>query len=67
MTEQPQTHAPDDRLLTPAEVADLFRITTKALARWADAGFLDAVRLPGRHRRYREAEVRLRLETGWPQ
>lgn len=45
-------------LLTPAEVATLFRVDPKTVTRWATAGKLDAIRTLGGHRRYRESEVR---------
>lgn len=50
-----------DALLTPAEVAALFRVDPKTVTRWADAGKLTAIRTLGGHRRYREAEVRALL------
>ncbi len=46
-----------DRLLTPAEVASMFRVDPKTVTRWARDGRLTAVRTLGGHRRYREAEV----------
>jgi excisionase family DNA binding protein len=45
-------------LLTPAEVATLFRVDPKTVTRWAKAGRLTSIRTLGGHRRYREAEVR---------
>jgi excisionase family DNA binding protein len=45
-------------LLTPAEVAALFRVDPKTVTRWAKSGKLTAIRTLGGHRRYREAEVR---------
>ena len=45
-------------LLTPAEVAQLFRVDPKTVYRWAKAGKLTSIRTLGGHRRYREAEVR---------
>ncbi|MGH9194883.1 MAG: BldC family transcriptional regulator [Acidimicrobiia bacterium] len=48
-------------LLTPAEVAALFRVDPKTVTRWAKAGKLSAIRTLGGHRRYREAEVRHHL------
>jgi excisionase family DNA binding protein len=48
-------------LLTPAEVATIFRVARKTVTRWAKAGKLASVRTPGNHRRYREAEVRALL------
>ena len=44
-------------LMTPAEVAALFRVDPKTVTRWADAGKLNAVRTLGGHRRYRQDEV----------
>jgi excisionase family DNA binding protein len=44
-------------LLTPAEVAELFRVDPKTVTRWARAGLLDAIRTLGGHRPYRRAEV----------
>ena len=44
-------------LMTPAEVAALFRVDPKTVTRWADAGKMTAVRTLGGHRRYRADEV----------
>ncbi|WP_345475218.1 helix-turn-helix domain-containing protein [Actinoallomurus oryzae] len=49
---------PDDELLTPREVAELFGVRTTTIARWAREGRLDPFRTPGGHRRYRRASVR---------
>jgi excisionase family DNA binding protein len=49
-------------LLTPAEVAALFRVDPKTVTRWAKAGKLSAIRTLGGHRRYRAAEVYALLE-----
>jgi excisionase family DNA binding protein len=53
--------ASQDALLTPSEVASLFRVDPKTVTRWAKAGKLNAVRTLGGHRRYRESEVRALL------
>ena len=45
-------------LLTPAEVAKLFRVDPKTVTRWAKAGKLTAIRTLGGHRRYRQSEIR---------
>jgi excisionase family DNA binding protein len=50
-----------DRLLTPGEVAQLFRVDPKTVTRWAAAGRISSIRTPGGHRRFREAEVRALL------
>ncbi|NYG07089.1 excisionase family DNA binding protein [Phycicoccus badiiscoriae] len=50
-----------EKLLTPAEVASLFRVDPKTVTRWAKAGKLNSIRTLGGHRRYREVEVRALL------
>lgn len=52
----------EDVLLTPAEVAALFRVDPKTVTRWAKAGKLSSIRTLGGHRRYRADEVRRFLE-----
>lgn len=46
-----------DALLTPSEVAALFRVDPKTVTRWAKAGKLTSIRTLGGHRRYRAGEV----------
>ncbi|WP_149264241.1 BldC family transcriptional regulator [Actinomadura sp. K4S16] len=46
-----------DELLTPAEVATMFRVDPKTVTRWAKAGKLTSIRTLGGHRRYRKDEV----------
>jgi excisionase family DNA binding protein len=53
-------------LLTPAEVATMFRVDPKTVTRWAKAGKLTSIRTLGGHRRYRESEVRALLGTEIP-
>jgi excisionase family DNA binding protein len=56
-------HRPESEpLLTPSEVATLFRVDPKTVTRWAKAGKLTSIRTLGGHRRYRESEVRSLLE-----
>ncbi|WP_026453633.1 BldC family transcriptional regulator [Saccharomonospora iraqiensis] len=50
------------RLLTPGEVAALFRVDPKTVTRWATAGRIGSIRTPGGHRRFRESEVNQLLE-----
>jgi excisionase family DNA binding protein len=50
-------------LLTPSEVANLFRVDPKTVTRWAKAGKLTAVRTLGGHRRYRSSEVNALLNS----
>ena len=52
-----------ETLLTPAEVASLFRVNPKTVTRWAKAGKLTAVRTLGGHRRYRQSEVQSLLNS----
>ncbi len=60
------TRIPDaEALLTPAEVATMFRVDPKTVTRWAKSGKLTSIRTLGGHRRYREAEVRALL-AGFP-
>ncbi|HEV2376949.1 MAG TPA: BldC family transcriptional regulator [Streptosporangiaceae bacterium] len=52
----------EGRLLTPSEVAALFRVDPKTVTRWAQQGKIRSIRTLGGHRRYREAEVQAFLE-----
>jgi excisionase family DNA binding protein len=54
----------ETKLLTPAEVANTFRVDPKTVTRWAKAGKLTAIRTLGGHRRYLEVEVKALLESG---
>lgn len=61
------THSSEtEALLTPSEVATLFRVDPKTVTRWAKSGKLSSIRTLGGHRRYRESEVR-ELLNGVPQ
>jgi excisionase family DNA binding protein len=51
-----------DALLTPAEVAALFRVNPKTVTRWARAGKITAIRTLGGHRRFRASEIRRCLD-----
>lgn len=50
-------HLDAETLLTPAEVAALFRVDPKTVTRWAKAGKINSIRTLGGHRRYRADEV----------
>jgi excisionase family DNA binding protein len=56
-----------ETLLTPAEVAAMFRVDPKTVTRWAKAGKLSSIRTLGGHRRYRESEVRALLTGQLPE
>lgn len=61
MTQPDDLDAPEP-LLTPSEVAALFRVNPKTVTRWARAGKLHAIRTLGGHRRFRASEIRRCLE-----
>ncbi len=50
-----------ERLLTPGEVAEMFRVDPKTVTRWASAGRIGSIRTPGGHRRFKESEVKALL------
>ena len=52
----------EHELLTPSEVAVMFRVDPKTVTRWARAGRLSAIRTIGGHRRFRASEVERFLE-----
>jgi excisionase family DNA binding protein len=54
-------HAEAENLLTPSEVAALFRVDPKTVTRWAKAGKIGSIRTLGGHRRFRESEVKALL------
>jgi excisionase family DNA binding protein len=54
-----------DRLLTPSEVARIFRVDPKTVTRWATSDRIGSIKTPGGHHRFRESEVqKLLAETG---
>lgn len=52
-----------ERLLTPSEVAALFRVDPKTVTRWAKTGKLSSIRTLGGHRRFLASEVHAALES----
>jgi excisionase family DNA binding protein len=50
-------------LLTPKEVAARFKVDPKTVTRWAKAGKLTSIRTLGGHRRYKESEVTMLLNS----
>jgi excisionase family DNA binding protein len=52
----------DTALLTPSEVAAMFRVNPKTVTRWARTGKISAIRTLGGHRRFRASEIRTFLE-----
>lgn len=61
VTSQSPRQNGQEQLLTPGEVATLFRVDPKTVTRWATAGRIGSIRTPGGHRRFRESEVRTLL------
>ncbi len=57
------TMSDQEVLLTPSEVAALFRVDPKTVTRWAKAGKLTSIRTLGGHRRYKESEVTALLKS----
>ena len=55
---------PDSPLLTPAEVAALFRVDPTTVTRWAQQGKLPSLRTLGGHRRYAAADIHAFLSQG---
>ncbi|HEX5615236.1 MAG TPA: BldC family transcriptional regulator [Acidimicrobiia bacterium] len=62
MSDDAQRPSEPDILLTPAEVAAMFRVNPKTVTRWARAGKISAIRTLGGHRRFRSSEIRRFLE-----
>jgi excisionase family DNA binding protein len=56
----------DDDLLTPSEVAALFRANAKTVTRWAQSGRLPSVKTPGGHRRFYVLDIRRALNGQGP-
>lgn len=54
----------EHELLTPREVADIFRVDIKTVTRWANAGKLKYIRTIGGHRRYDAEHINRILEEG---
>jgi excisionase family DNA binding protein len=50
-----------ENLLTPSEVAEIFRVHPHTVTRWAASGKLSSLRTPGGHRRYYAREVEAML------
>jgi excisionase family DNA binding protein len=55
----------EQELLTPREVAVLFRVDPKTVTRWAQAGRISSIRTIGGHRRFRASDVHRFLEAAW--
>jgi excisionase family DNA binding protein len=58
----PENAQEPEQLLTPSEVAAMFRVNPKTVTRWARAGKISAIRTLGGHRRFKASEIRKFLE-----
>lgn len=57
MTPEQELLRPEQQLLTPGEVAKLFRVDPKTVTRWAQNGKIPSVTTPGGHRRFRRSTI----------
>jgi excisionase family DNA binding protein len=48
----------DEQILTPGEVAELFKVHPKTVTRWAASGRLPSFQTPGGHNRFRESDIK---------
>jgi excisionase family DNA binding protein len=62
--EDPMQPHEDDALLTPSEVAAMFRVNPKTVTRWHRTGKVSAIRTLGGHRRFRASEIKRLLAEG---
>jgi excisionase family DNA binding protein len=53
----------DVRSYTPQEVARMFKVHVRSVARWAARGKVGYFRTPGGHRRYYADEIDARIEN----
>lgn len=51
-----------DILMTPGEVAKIFKVTSKTVTRWAKEGKISFITTPGKHKRFWKSEVRRFLQ-----
>lgn len=51
--------------MTPGEVAELFRVDSKTVTRWAQRGWIASLKTPAGHRRFRRVDVEKLLADGW--
>lgn len=64
MSQNQNPLGPPEALLTPAEVAAMFRVDAKTVTRWAKLGKLPHTKTLGGHRRYPAAAVEKLLRGG---
>jgi excisionase family DNA binding protein len=57
-----QEYDETEQLLTPGEVAEIFRVNAKTVTRWSRTGKISAIKTMGGHRRFRASEIRKFIE-----
>ena len=62
--DRPTSEDQPEELLTPSEVAAMFRVNPKTVTRWARSGKISAIRTLGGHRRFRKSEIMRILDEG---
>lgn len=55
----------NDKILTPADVAEKFGVDPKTVTRWSDRGLIRYFRTPGGHRRYWEKEIQALIDNSY--
>jgi excisionase family DNA binding protein len=58
---------PDERLLTPTEVAAMWHVSPRTIQRYISTGKLSAVRLPSGHYRIRQSDAQAVLNHQGPE
>jgi excisionase family DNA binding protein len=56
----------EQKLMTPGEVARLFRVNPRTVTRWARKGRIPSVLTPGGHHRFDELEIRALFRESKP-
>lgn len=64
MAAMPRDLLDGEHLLTPGDLARLFKVDPRTVSRWAAEGRLSSIKTPGGHRRFKESEVLALLENG---
>jgi excisionase family DNA binding protein len=54
----------EDKLMTPKEVAELFKVNTRTVNKWAREGRIAGVQTPGGHYRFWRSEIARLLVGG---
>lgn len=63
--DEPGRNLSSGGLLTPSEVAKMFRVDPRTVTRWAQSGKLSSLSTLGGHRRYRREEVERLLQESF--